>query len=475
MSSNDPPSPREDRAQDVRVLQVLLRVRRSRRRPRPRRHRPRSRSRSGPKTKLESGRGQHSHSTEPSRRSALYEQLPMMPRPCVMIRLFGRARRLSTSRDYGRKEEAGPSRGQHGLVIAQQPPSGPASRSRATVRASSAASGGLVGGAPGRARRRDWVGWPGCVVPAALEAEAWRARLATDELFPVFLTADEEEDFYGRVCNDTLWPLFHYFPDRLRITPEAWARYVEVNERFADTIVEHCEPGRPGVGARLPSDARPGDAAPAARRRSRSGSSCTSRSRRPRSIGCFPRASSSCAGVLGADYIGFQTGDYARHFRSSCLRDARDRLRARLARARRPAGRDRRRSDRHRRRAASARCSPTRRPRGCYAELERAVRGAAARPRRRAARLHEGDPAEAARLRALPRAGSGARADDDDDPGARAVAAREPGVPGAAGRDRAPHRSHQRPLRRSPASRPSSTCTATSPSPRSSPSTGART
>ena len=67
-------------------------------------------------------------------------------------------------------------------------------------------------------------------------------RLAKDNLHAVLLSSAEEQDFYGKVCNDTLWPLFHYFPDRLRITPEAWQRYVEVNERFADTIVAHCEP-----------------------------------------------------------------------------------------------------------------------------------------------------------------------------------------------------------------------------------------
>ncbi len=86
-----------------------------------------------------------------------------------------------------------------------------------------------------------WIGWPGAVVPPALEKRVSR-RLAKDNLFPVFLSAEEEEDFYGKVCNDTLWPLFHYFSERLRFTPEAWARYVEVNERYADVILEHCEP-----------------------------------------------------------------------------------------------------------------------------------------------------------------------------------------------------------------------------------------
>ncbi|HKX47821.1 MAG TPA: bifunctional alpha,alpha-trehalose-phosphate synthase (UDP-forming)/trehalose-phosphatase, partial [Gaiellaceae bacterium] len=163
-----------------------------------------------------------------------------------------------------------------------------------------------------------WVGWPGTVVPPALEKRVAQ-RLARDHLYPVLLSADEEEDFYNRVCNDTLWPLFHYFSDRLRITPEAWQRYVEVNERFAETILVHCEPDTRVwihdfhlmlVPAML-------------------------RAREPRlSIGFFlhtpfpssevyrllPAREQLLRGVLGADYVSFQIGDYARHFRSSCLR-----------------------------------------------------------------------------------------------------------------------------------------------------------
>jgi trehalose 6-phosphate synthase/phosphatase len=146
-----------------------------------------------------------------------------------------------------------------------------------------------------------------------------RTQLAKDHLHPVFLSAEEEEDFYGKVCNDTLWPLFHYFSDRLRITPEAWARYVEVNERFAETIIANCEPDSRVwvhdfhlmlVPAML-------------------------RARAPQlSIGFFlhipfpssevyrllPEREQLLRGVLGADYVSFQVGDYARHFRSSCLR-----------------------------------------------------------------------------------------------------------------------------------------------------------
>jgi trehalose 6-phosphate synthase/phosphatase len=171
-----------------------------------------------------------------------------------------------------------------------------------------------------RAVRGDatWIGWPGAVVPAALEKKISR-RLAREHLFPVFLTADEEEDFYGRVCNDTLWPLFHYFQSRLRITPEAWVRYVEVNQRYADLILEHCEPD-----ARVWVHDFHLMLVPAMLRR-----------RAPDlSIGFFlhipfpssevyrllPAREQLLRGVLGADYVSFQVGDYARHFRSSCLR-----------------------------------------------------------------------------------------------------------------------------------------------------------
>ncbi len=163
-----------------------------------------------------------------------------------------------------------------------------------------------------------WIGWPGAVVPKALESKV-RRRLASDNLFPVFLSRDEEEDFYGRVCNDTLWPLFHYFPDRLRITPEAWERYVEVNERFAETILEHCEPD-----ARVWVHDFHLMLVPAMLRRRSPGLS----------IGFFlhipfpssevyrllPAREQLLRGILGADYVSFQVGDYARHFRSSCLR-----------------------------------------------------------------------------------------------------------------------------------------------------------
>ena len=163
-----------------------------------------------------------------------------------------------------------------------------------------------------------WVGWPGTTVPLPARPGV-EERLAHEGLHAVFLDEADERDFYGRICNDTLWPLFHYFPDRLRITAEAWERYEDVNRRFAEALALRAAPGaRVWVHdfhlmlvPRLLRGLRPDVA-----------------------IGFFlhipfpssevyrllPTREQVLRGLLGADYVSFHTGDYARHFRSACLR-----------------------------------------------------------------------------------------------------------------------------------------------------------
>jgi len=179
-------------------------------------------------------------------------------------------------------------------------------------------SGGLVAALSTTSEPHLWVGWPGAVVPVELERSVTDA-LAEESCVPVFLSAAEEHGFYESLCNDALWPLLHYFVDRFRFTDEAWRCYVAVNERFAETIAESAAPGaRVWVHdfhlALLPEALR--------------------RRRPDLTIGFFlhvpfpsseiyrllPTRTELLRGILGADYIGFHTGDYVRHFRSSCLR-----------------------------------------------------------------------------------------------------------------------------------------------------------
>ena len=179
-------------------------------------------------------------------------------------------------------------------------------------------SGGLAAALRATPEPHLWIGWPGAVVPDELEAAVSRA-LAAESCRAVFLSAAEERNFYERMCNDALWPLFHYFVDRFRFTDEAWQSYVAVNERFAETIAAAAAPG-----AQVWVHDFHLALLPAALRR-----------RRPDlAIGFFlhipfpsseiyrllPPRSELLRGILGADYIGFHTGDYVRHFRSSCLR-----------------------------------------------------------------------------------------------------------------------------------------------------------
>ncbi len=163
-----------------------------------------------------------------------------------------------------------------------------------------------------------WIGWPGTVVPESMQAETTK-RLARDRLVPIYLTVEEEQDFYGRVCNDSLWPLLHYFGDRLRITPEAWQRYVNVNERFADAILEHS-----GPDSRVWVHDFHLMLVPAMLRRRAPGLSVGFFLHTPfpssEVYRLLPAREEVLRGLLGADYVSFHVGDYARHFRSSCLR-----------------------------------------------------------------------------------------------------------------------------------------------------------
>ena len=179
-------------------------------------------------------------------------------------------------------------------------------------------SGGLVAGLRTTALGRLWIGWPGATVPGRLEGRVAEA-LAAESCRPVFLSTEEERNFYDVMCNDGLWPLFHYFVDRFEFSDRAWQSYVEVNERFADAVAEASP-----RGARVWVHDFHLALVPQALR-------C----RRPDlAIGFFlhvpfpspeiyrvlPTGREFLRGILGSDYIGFHTDDYLDHFRAACSR-----------------------------------------------------------------------------------------------------------------------------------------------------------
>lgn len=166
-----------------------------------------------------------------------------------------------------------------------------------------------------------WIGWPGIASDdlSAKEQEQIRQELAASNCIPVFLSASQVELFYEGYANDTLWPLFHYFPNYAKHREDYWRAYREVNACFADAASAHAANDAtiwvhdyhfllaPGMIRAVKPDAR---------------------------IGLFlhipfpsyelfrllPESAALLEGMLGADLLGFHIYDYARHFISSATR-----------------------------------------------------------------------------------------------------------------------------------------------------------
>ncbi len=166
-----------------------------------------------------------------------------------------------------------------------------------------------------------WVGWPGMNVQRKHEEEKDRIidTLRRERCHPVFLSSYDIKHYYDGFCNNTLWPLFHYFSLFTDYDPKTWTVYQRVNEKFCDAVMEVARPDdiiwihdyhlmllAQMLRERLP-DAE---------------------------IGYFhhipfpsfevfrnlPWRKEILTGLLGADLIGFHTYGYVRHFLSSVRR-----------------------------------------------------------------------------------------------------------------------------------------------------------
>jgi trehalose 6-phosphate synthase/phosphatase len=89
-----------------------------------------------------------------------------------------------------------------------------------------------------------WVGWPGINIQKMQKDERQQiiTLLSQDQCHPVFLTPTEVNHYYGGFCNNTLWPLFHYFFLYAKYDPTDWQTYKKVNQKFCDTILEVADP-----------------------------------------------------------------------------------------------------------------------------------------------------------------------------------------------------------------------------------------
>lgn len=162
-----------------------------------------------------------------------------------------------------------------------------------------------------------WIGWPGDLSSLPRRQRAIvRTRLHERRIVSVHLSRGEAQEYYDGFCNGILWPLLHYQVDRIPLATPEWRTYRQVNQRFADAIVEHYRPGDliwihdyhlmlvPGLLRSYLPDAE---------------------------IGFFlhvpfpatdvfrilPWRREMLQGMLGATLLGFHTGGYAAHFMDS--------------------------------------------------------------------------------------------------------------------------------------------------------------
>ncbi|HEY6483827.1 MAG TPA: trehalose-6-phosphate synthase [Steroidobacteraceae bacterium] len=107
-----------------------------------------------------------------------------------------------------------------------------------------AAPGGLAVGLLGALRHTGgvWFGWSGETSETPAEEPEVHTRgnirFATIDLSP-----GEFDAYYNGYCNGTLWPLFHYFPDRFTHEQHQYDAYQAVNGQFARALMKLLKPG----------------------------------------------------------------------------------------------------------------------------------------------------------------------------------------------------------------------------------------
>ena len=190
------------------------------------------------------------------------------------------------------------------------------------LRQTKKSSGGLVSALEdlsGDELHLRWIGWPGAEIEHG-RRDAVRAYLQ-DELgaTPVFLSAAEKNGFYEGFSNASLWPVLHYMPSRFHNERSWWQDYVDVNQKFADTVLANAADGdlvwvhdyQLMLVPRLLKEANAS---------LRVGFFLHTPFPSYEIFRCLPGREQLVAGVLGADLIGFHTFGYMRHFRSCVLR-----------------------------------------------------------------------------------------------------------------------------------------------------------
>ena len=172
-----------------------------------------------------------------------------------------------------------------------------------------------------------WVGTLGMPTDALDDTQRKQDiedRLATEhDSLTVFCKDSDFDGHYGHYCKQILWPVFHYqIPDNPKskaYEDHSWVYYVKVNQAFADKIVKNYKRGDviwvhdyhlllvPAMIRKKLPDAKIGFFLHVAFPSSEV-------------FRCLAVRKELLEGMLGANLVGFQIQEYARHFLQTCSR-----------------------------------------------------------------------------------------------------------------------------------------------------------
>ncbi|PPQ70001.1 hypothetical protein CVT24_003776 [Panaeolus cyanescens] len=181
-----------------------------------------------------------------------------------------------------------------------------------------------------RMKKKLWVGTLGTPTDGFsddLKADIDDRMLREKQSMPVWIPDKEFSSAYDEFCHQVLWPCLHYaVPDapktKLFYESASFKQYVAVNQRFADRIIASYREGDViwvndyhllllptllRLSPHIPSSAPIGFFMHVAFPSSEI-------------FRCLAVRKELLRGVLGADFVGFQTVGYARHFRQTVSR-----------------------------------------------------------------------------------------------------------------------------------------------------------
>lgn len=179
----------------------------------------------------------------------------------------------------------------------------------------------------GKLHDKIWVGtlgMPTDVLEDTQQKTDIEDRLATEfDSLTVFCKDSDFDGHYTHYCKQILWPVFHYqIPDNPKskaYEDHSWIYYVKVNQAFADKIVKNWKRGDviwvhdyhlllvPSMVRKKLPDAKIGFFLHVAFPSSEV-------------FRCLAVRKELLEGMLGANLIGFQIHEYARHFLQTCSR-----------------------------------------------------------------------------------------------------------------------------------------------------------